>query len=572
MDEDPLARLSHDDRDSPALRRALGLLVLGAPTADIKMALLDDDGSGPRERTVDQWLAPGKGVLGRAFYEWDPSQIVAAARNLGLFGWLAELGIGEEEATHLLRSAHAAPDRTREGVVLRALLHASGWQQRQRQPGRRGQSVLFEEWFGLPGRVLLGDGVSEYRRSGEEPPTLEVEYSTGPWTPQTDPLIAQASDPSLEEWLGWGLWALGWQALGQQEAAERSAWNGELVRLAGLTQVSDEAHRLRLQCTCYVAQMATCFLHRSWGVLVPKLEQVSRRAVLADDLQRMVERREREIAATRASEKDSPGPETQLRAARKIAQLEHDIADLRDALGRLTDPAFPTRGLSELAQARLRDEHAAQALGKLELSRFANALSVNLALVSADDVLLLQQRNKDKVGAGLVDWQTTAAGFLSPVNDLDGWGRPSIWRAMEREAGEEFGRELSGPVLGVFWESRSLEVGVLAFAQSSLSIHDIHALPREPTEVSGFVEMPFEADTVFEFACDPDRGAIRRPSSLEPHRPPRIDPWGNVMPLGAAAIVFALAHDLRSGDSSWDELARRFKEKLEQARRQVTAS
>lgn len=473
-----------------------------------------------------------------------------------------------------------------DSVSRRAFLGALYWAYQQSLRGRDQASLapgqvgfdesMLAERFHLPGVILLGDGHTRFGRAGDGPPSLTTRFESAVWGPHTDPLNRQGEAPELQEWFGWALWARGWIELHRRSSAGRSAWNGSLARLVRVTQGDDEnSHELQMQPTTYVAQMATTFAWKVWKQWAYEAEGRERRREMIAELGVMVDRRLQRIDDLDAAAGNPDlDPERRAAATREAVRLRRDIADIKEAAARLADRTFPDMGLQVVARHRRKDLDAAFAHHELHLSRLANALSTNVAIVSKDGWFYLQRRNAAQVGEGLVDWQTTGAGFVDLERDVDGVGHPAVWRTMGREAREEFGWELWAPALGVFWEGRKREVGILALARSENASTDIRVPIVETTEVLGFRPMPFDARTIFSFICA-ERVSLAPAGEgwLDAGAAPRLDgtdpitgPWANVMPLGAASIIFALAHDSGGTPEGWVQLAQEFESLRRNAR------
>lgn len=540
-------------RLSDAENLALGLSLLGRSRGEIAKR------SGVEKSTIDRWLAPrGEGHLPQWVDGAGPSGLERALRESGLRESLGRLGVTDADFQAALAPGSGA-------LMLKALLRLIP---RPGVPGDAAPAIghpvrtFTDRVAGLDGRVLFGDAEAQYCEPGGEGIWLTSEFDDRLWTP-----FADEPEGSPGWYLGHAIWALGWNRVADLEEQGRSVWNGDLVRLCGFSEhyLDGPAYvRLHLRRTCYVAQQATAFLYRRWLELLKPLASKSRREGLAERLSGVAVRRD--AAATAALDAGNGSASADARAR----TFEADATAIRATVDVLRSRTFPTEGLVDVARVWLADEERAFETGNLRLSRFANAVSVNVAYIASDGRLILQRRNVHNVGAGFVDWQTSAAGFISLPRDLDGLPRkpklPSAWKAIRHETREEIGRTHLGDVtvLGGFWEGRAREIGILAYAPLGQAYNDAIGLPGEQ-EVVDFADLSFTLQNVFDFALDPGLGANLVEG--DPHTPPRLKAWGNVMPLGAAAIVFALAHVQGGGDVGWPKLEAAWRAAAQRAKR-----
>jgi hypothetical protein len=568
----PFDRRDSVRRDPKRIAQMQRLLLLLALGADAEML----------DRELDlpgiEHLKKPSGVVAEAVYGYwkmeakrlrKPESLLIQERlsTLGLDRLVREWGVPASIVRQILDPSRG---HTSEGMLLRFLLWAVE-QSHNAQPQRVGLHSIFSTRFGLNGWLLCGDGIVAF----QDPATVTM------GTPPIPPVVVSHFDASnqwrnpfqddidpLRRAFGIAVRALGWRAFFRRRIDEnRRVWNGRLARL-NRAWVSDPDFdtkmRLELASTDYVATIATNFEHRNWDAPLDRLEREGG-AWLADEL--------KANTARWVALDVLPGEDRSMARTRDIPELERLQAEL---LG----PGFPAVGLRQLGADVVEAEYAHPT--DLEHSQFANPLSVNVAYETADGYLLVQERDKEKVGYGRADWQTSAAGFVALPRDLvDRHPRESevsIWRTAEHETAEELGAPVapnSVVALGVAREGHSLEVGLLCYGRLSGHWSDLtEAIPRDAagdkrlrldwletarleswdprdivrsivgpgidqtTEVRDYLVLPISPEPIFRFV------ALWGGSPNDQGR------WGRWMPLGAFAVLASLAH--KAG--SWDEL------------------
>ena len=170
----------------------------------------------------------------------------------------------------------------------------------------------------------------------------------------------------------------------------------------------------------------------------------------------------------------------------------------------------------------------ARALSQLSSSRLANPLTVNIAVVTgsgADRVVIVQRRGRAVASAGEL-YQVSAAGFVDREDET--WPQGPAWRAAAREASEETDLQL-GPeqidFLTFCRSTRRLHLGLCGVARIP-SVPDLPSGPpqHDAFEIDGLELWPWE------------------PAAIEARLGP-VGGWKAFVPLGAAAMVAALAFD-----------------------------
>jgi hypothetical protein len=592
----PFGQSSHVPPERrPKLQKALAYMALGEDDASRLSDLIgwDDD-----VQALKDVVTPSGSLTKLVYRYWlrraqdegvEVSQLLADHLSLlGLDRLIVEWDLDGDAVARLLASEpdpHSGPGEplppgpSREGTLLRLLLWAA-------DPGRSGPRRVgllpdyFARTFRLPGRLIAGDGTLALRRTahvglaGRPAPVIVTSYDQrSEWRAPFQGSLLGTPEHTLHILIR----ALGWRALFRRRLDDRrNVWNGRLARLNDARfENPDDRPQLHLdfQPTDYVATVGTNFDSSSW---VEYLDRVAHdgTAWIADELGRQLDRWNTGAPL--------PAEDTSEFAATDAPEIKELIHSLRAGL--------PLDGVGDLA-ARVRErELSLLRSGNLRDSQFANPLSVNMTYVTRDGYILIQQRNKEQVGYGSVDWQTSAAGFVATPRDYsDHFPQPAqldVWKAAENETEEELGAPVdpeSTVFLGVVREGRSYEVGLVGYGRLQARVIDITATPRDEygekrvrlaridpaalaswdrhdvkhaivlpgtdqaTEVKDFVAVEAKPEAFFTFVRE--HGSVR----------PQGKPWSSWMPLGAYSILSMLAHlntQRDAGVRGWDLLGR----------------
>lgn len=571
------------------LQKALAYLALGEVDLDRLRELSGwDEGvsslgdamkpDGPLATAVYRYWAERAAAEDKASSELLAERLSALGLDRVIEDWKLD-----KEAVERLLAAHqtthgvkeGSRPASREGMVLRFLLWSTD-PSRTSDPNRsstnaRLLSNYFDRVFGLRGRLVEGDGIVAFGREpivglgGRPAPVVLTTWDErNRWTAP----FPDAALGSPERALHVALRALGWRALFRKRLDEgRNVWNGRLARLFN-TRLEDPDSSpklwLDLQPTDYVASVATNFEFRSWGQYLGRLHREGS-GWLINELEAQLDRWLSQSAA--------PGEDRSVFVREDVPQFRQ-LLDEFASTPTSEDVVNLGKGLIEREDQLLRESN-------LRDSQFANPLSVNMTYVTRDGYVLIQQRNKEKVGYGGVDWQTSAAGFVATPRDYkDDYPRTvyiDLWKAAENETAEELGAKVlpgSTMFLGVVREARHYEVGITGFGTLEGSLRNLRAAPKdesgaksvrvvkvEPDGIAGWNRHSLERAIVLPGTDqatevkDFDAVLAQPPAFFEFVRqhgylPPSGEAWSSWMPLGAFSVLLMLAHE-----HGWDALA-----------------
>jgi hypothetical protein len=172
-------------------------------------------------------------------------------------------------------------------------------------------------------------------------------------------------------------------------------------------------------------------------------------------------------------------------------------------------------------------------------SLLANCMSVNVAY-RHNGKIYIQRRGQ--TGHGRVKFQISAAGFVELpqcCTNLPNDRTPDIMKAVHKESMEELLKRLdlvvltdTMSILGIVRDDQNCEVGVLVTADISPKYGQKEVLgdvPELGSEVAGYLCIDADPISMYRF--------ILRSASC---RGDVFKPWNDMMPLGSAALLFAM--------------------------------
>jgi hypothetical protein len=178
-------------------------------------------------------------------------------------------------------------------------------------------------------------------------------------------------------------------------------------------------------------------------------------------------------------------------------------------------------------------------MSTLSQSHLANCLSVNIAYRHGSKVYVQLRGN---TGHGAVRYQISAAGFVELpfcCTDQTCDRTPDIMKAVRKESMEELlrkGEAVVAPdtmqILGIVRDNTNCEVGVLLTADISPKTNQEDVLgdvTELGAEVKGYVQVDAMPVGMYNFILD--HASMREK---------KFKPWNDMMPLGAAALLFSM--------------------------------
>ena len=218
------------------------------------------------------------------------------------------------------------------------------------------------------------------------------------------------------------------------------------------------------------------------------------------------------------------------------------------------------------------DRERALSISDINDSLLANCLSVNVIYIKGGYVFIQERGNANH---GKVKYQASAAGFVGlPANYKNAQEKtPHLMTAIRHETEEEMGMSFDSCIeaetmhlTGIVRDRYNCEIGVLAMAKIKdewyrsqdnrrinevVEDNDVIKITIETgAETKDFVKLPFEPKRIFLFVL---RNASRRNDIFEP--------WNDFMPLGAAALIYALIKQFgeRLVQREWKEAIAQYK-------------
>jgi hypothetical protein len=344
---------------------------------------------------------------------------------------------------------------------------------------------------------------------------------------------------------------IGWEEF-LDKVGTKNVWNGEKLHVCSVDLMEDKGLDIKVQKSSYVSHLGT-----NYGIL-PNTEKwisiFSEHEKIKDEIEKISEKVaivKKGIIKGRFNDDD----EKTVRA-----QLDYFIEI--DYFKNIHDFSYEELGKKIREQIKKeRDEPH-----ELKESLMANLLSVNVTFVTEDEKYVLIQKRGQEVGHGYVPYQTSVAGFVDyedikkddPCKATIAHIATSLFREAEEESGIRQEDILDYKILGVVRDTTNFEVGLMIFGilknakcisiENGKTTKDASGIAYPALEyggeVDGFFLVPFTSDSVFDFI-------------LSQKAYPDGDPWANFMPLGAASIIFALAHK-----RSWKEIQQVWREKV----------
>ena len=396
-----------------------------------------------------------------------------------------------------------------------------------------------QEMLNFPGVILAGDGkirFYEENNSGENINTIDWRFSSR----TQEETAVSLGDNTFQHYTYMCCNVIGWMMFIKNINGKKQVWNGRNIRMTGVQYIGRDSEKdasfiIDAQISTYVQFLGTHFGIIKHPELLKRFSSKEERRNLYDEFYEM------------------------FKCVEALIKYNKDKTDIRNALDFLISEWPLNIEIGLVADIERSILSMVKEPDNLTYNISANLLSINVTYITLDDYVIIQRRGKHSGHMSNIRYQTSAAGFISYDSEYRGSlidYRPSIIKAISAETLEELGKQAKSPqitqyrILGAVRETTNYEVGIVAMGVMNVIAeeypHNIAnpAIEQCASEVEGFILVPFKPKAVFDFILT---SASKRDG--------QFDPWNDFVPLGAASLIFALAH--RYG---WEMLRREWAE------------